>query len=172
MTQLYSRSTLKRLVKAHQPKSQLSKNADVLVTHHTLLSSLCNPPPDAFLTRLNQLVLGTPILFLGTRPTPQLYLDYVLFLNRLAAEARIAALKNNDKTVESRHINAVLEVCYQRAAGLMVVTSWMFSKLGYQTFSILITAHLSGCAPTVQSLKSLGDHDAIYSNLYTKPELT
>ncbi|RUS19211.1 hypothetical protein BC937DRAFT_87832 [Endogone sp. FLAS-F59071] len=73
MTQLYPRSTLKRLVKAHQPKSQLSKNADVL-----------------------------------------LYLDYVLFLNRLATEARIAALKNNDKTVESRHINAVLEVVLQQ----------------------------------------------------------
>ncbi|RUS27719.1 hypothetical protein BC938DRAFT_482835 [Jimgerdemannia flammicorona] len=76
MTRLYTRSTIKKIVKAHQPKSQLAKNVDVM-----------------------------------------LYLDYALFLNRLAAEADIMTLNDNERVVEARHVNTALEKVLQQFKG-------------------------------------------------------
>lgn len=67
MARLYPRSTLKRIIKSHQPKASLSKNVDVLV-----------------------------------------YLDYIVFLNKLAIEARIEAQLDSDKNIQERHVKRAL----------------------------------------------------------------
>ncbi|KAL1917991.1 uncharacterized protein VTP21DRAFT_3257 [Calcarisporiella thermophila] len=76
MTRLYPRSTLRKIIKAHQPKSQLSKNADVMI-----------------------------------------YLDYVLFLKRLATEASIDASQSKENVIRANHINTALDRVLQQFKG-------------------------------------------------------
>ena len=40
----------------------------------------------------------------------QVFLDYILFLKRLAAEANIKAQEGRERTLQNHHVNAVLRV--------------------------------------------------------------
>ncbi|KAG2175369.1 hypothetical protein INT43_001016 [Umbelopsis isabellina] len=76
MARLYSRTTVKKIVKAHNPRSSLSKNVDVMI-----------------------------------------YLDYLLFLQRLAREADAELLQTKGTMLQAHHLQKVVEQTLQQFRG-------------------------------------------------------
>ncbi|KAI9285203.1 hypothetical protein BC943DRAFT_323795 [Umbelopsis sp. AD052] len=76
MARLYSRSTVKKIIKAHNPRSSLSKSVDVMI-----------------------------------------YLDYLLFLQRLAREADVEVMQTKGKLMQSHHLQKAVEQTLQQFRG-------------------------------------------------------
>ncbi|KAF9580588.1 hypothetical protein BGW38_002698 [Lunasporangiospora selenospora] len=76
MTRLYPRSTLKRIINAHEPSMRLSKNVDI-----------------------------------------KIYVLYLLFLQRLLAEASRQAQLTHDTIIQSRHVSRALALVLQQFKG-------------------------------------------------------
>lgn len=76
MERTFPRSKQKSIIKKHQRKARLSRNADILI-----------------------------------------FLDYMLFLKRLATESNIKAQEERTNTLQAQHVNDVLRNVLQNCKG-------------------------------------------------------
>ncbi|GJJ75663.1 hypothetical protein EMPS_08021 [Entomortierella parvispora] len=76
MTRLYPRSTLKRIIHAHEPTLKMAKNVDI-----------------------------------------KIYVLYLLFLQRLVAEASRQAQLSHDSIIQSRHVIRAVRMVLQQFKG-------------------------------------------------------
>ncbi|NXI35085.1 CENPW protein, partial [Galbula dea] len=76
------RGTLRKILKKHKPRLRLAANVDLLLDVYT-------PPP-------------FPLL--------KVHLSFLLFLHRLAEEARTNAFENKSKIIKSEHMVAAAKV--------------------------------------------------------------
>ncbi|NWU92659.1 CENPW protein, partial [Upupa epops] len=83
MRRTVSRGTLKKIIKKHKPQLRVAGNAD--------LSFFCF------------------ILFFVS-PLLKVHLSFLLFLHRLAGEARMNAFENKSKIIKPEHVIAAAKV--------------------------------------------------------------
>ncbi|NXT33471.1 CENPW protein, partial [Pelecanoides urinatrix] len=79
------RSTLRKIIKKHKPQLRLAANADLLF--------------ESFL-----------IFFFFYFPLLKIHLNFLLFLHRLAEEARTNAFENKSKIIKPEHTIAAAKV--------------------------------------------------------------
>ncbi|TFJ99479.1 spermatogenesis-associated protein 7-like protein [Platysternon megacephalum] len=84
------RSTLRNLIKRHKPQLRLAANADLLLP-------------------LQADQIQTPLL--------QVHLNFLLFLHRLAEEARANAFEKKSKTIKSEHAMVAAKVILKKSRG-------------------------------------------------------
>ncbi|NXF61736.1 CENPW protein, partial [Ciccaba nigrolineata] len=85
MKRVAPRSTLRKIIKKHKPQLRLAANADLLF--------------ESFL-----------IFFFFPFPPFKVHLSFLLFLHRLAEEARTNAFENKSKIIKPEHTIAAAKV--------------------------------------------------------------
>lgn len=90
MPRKYPRSTVKKILRAHNPDKRLTNDVDLMVD-----------PCIFYLWGLTHQDIDCP---------RQVYLDLLVFLERLATQAATEAKQNDEKTLMPRHIQSVLPV--------------------------------------------------------------
>ncbi|NXN98966.1 CENPW protein, partial [Rhinopomastus cyanomelas] len=86
MKRTVPRSTLRKIIKKHKPHLRFAGNADLL------------------------LILFFFFLFFGVSPLLKVHLSFLLFLHRLAGEARTIAFEYKSKTIKPEHMIAAAKV--------------------------------------------------------------
>lgn len=86
----------------------------------------------------------------------QIFLDYILFLKRLAAEASIKALEEGERTLKSNHVNTVFKVSTQKVMPNRNLESHKLYNLILVSFINL--SYFTECVEELQRMKVICNH--------------